>query len=139
MARIIPTRMGTRIPVVPSISPYEDHPHAYGDKTDRERYSSRRKGSSPRVWGQAPQGRYLLRYSRIIPTRMGTRDFLPDNIFHNWDHPHAYGDKSIGIPVQFSGAGSSPRVWGQDVIGVLYDRWAGIIPTRMGTRKMIVL
>ena len=29
------------------------------------------------------------------------------------DHPHAYGDKYV--------------------IGVLYDRWAGIIPTRMGT------
>ena len=126
--------MGTRIPVVPSISPYEDHPHAYGDKTDRERYSSRRKGSSPRVWGQAPQGRYLLRYSRIIPTRMGTRDFLPDNIFHNWDHPHAYGDKYHHRLPYMRSLGSSPRVWGQEQARHKDSKLQRIIPTRMGTR-----
>ena len=131
--------MGTSIYRIIFCRNRRDHPHAYGDKVGAYNFVMKWLGSSPRVWGQGYQLFPVYRLMRIIPTRMGTRDFLPDNIFHNWDHPHAYGDKSIGIPVQFSGAGSSPRVWGQDVIGVLYDRWAGIIPTRMGTRKMIVL
>ena len=70
---------------------------------------------------------------------MGTSASYYINPVQTEDHPHAYGDKLDGIEQAKARAGSSPRVWGQDVIGVLYDRWAGIIPTRMGTRKMIVL
>ena len=49
------------------------------------------------------------------------------------DHPHAYGDKLLGVWLRQLGQGSSPRVWGQ-VLSVTHRAVSrGIIPTRMGT------
>ena len=52
LLRIIPTRMGTSF--CPSVAnfPFEDHPHAYGDKLLQDGIFHFPKGSSPRVWGQ---------------------------------------------------------------------------------------
>ena len=67
---------------------------------------------------------------------MGTSDYSAATNTGDWDHPHAYGDKFEGISLVENAAGSSPRVWGQ-VKNRSKDRhqW-GIIPTRMGTRKL---
>ena len=70
---------------------------------------------------------------------MGTRHY---NIFIKClikDHPHAYGDKK---PVQAElrlYQGSSPRVWGQEIYDKLTEMRARIIPTRMGTSRMLLL
>ena len=54
------------------------------------------------------------------------------------DHPHAYGDKTLMLSEQKIIPGSSPRVWGQ-VEGVYSCvRLFGIIPTRMGTRSVLM-
>ena len=113
MKRIIPTRMGTSNRAFSAISYSEDHPHAYGDTKDIFKHRACRQGSSPRVWGQGRSKFYYALYSRIIPTRMGTRRsdiFLP-RLYQ--DHPHAYGDKSPTVCNCPSDTGSSPRVWGQ--------------------------
>ena len=111
--RIIPTRMGTSRKYAKNHKQQKDHPHAYGDKEQTERYISFQAGSSPRVWGQALASPYVTVSNRIIPTRMGTRP-------HKWqqnrqpkDHPHAYGDKRPSRSQRRSEA--------------------AIIPTRMGT------
>ena len=70
-------------------------------------------GSSPRVWGQVIAEIADTVSDGIIPTRMGT-----SYIWHcinngKQDHPHAYGDKRVGIFEQGAYQGSSPRVWGQ--------------------------
>ena len=52
------------------------------------------------------------------------------------DHPHAYGDKRSYVLLQFPPAGSSPRVWGQVNITLSPFAKFGIIPTRMGTRRL---
>ena len=50
------------------------------------------------------------------------------------DHPHACGDKSRSADRVKIPRGSSPRVWGQEILNNLGYATAGIIPTRVGTR-----
>ena len=93
--RIIPTRMGTSAEVDLSMFDFEDHPHAYGDKSNASPESCTAAGSSPRVWGQVTHGSFCRHSNRIIPTRMGTSKGLDKAINWTEDHPHAYGDKLI--------------------------------------------
>ena len=53
------------------------------------------------------------------------------------DHPHAYGDKSSTTGSRSAKLGSSPRVWGQDSGRTSSQPFVRIIPTRMGTSKLI--
>ena len=90
-------------------------------------------GSSPRVWGQVYLDGAGRVFNRIIPTRMGTRRVKPRGGSQSGDHPHAYGDKVFASVFFFCYKGSSPRVWGQASILLVYSFKHGIIPTRMGT------
>ena len=49
------------------------------------------------------------------------------------DHPHACGDKKDSIELSQPQAGSSPRVWGQEILGMGDKAEERIIPTRVGT------
>ena len=71
--------------------------------------------------------------------RMGTRTLYLSADVVIKDHPHAYGDKYNTIFANRMKAGSSPRVWGQ--VKTYFNEFcaAGIIPTRMGTSKLLVL
>ena len=89
---IIPTRMGTSNRDFVTVCVYQDHPHAYGDKCVTQSHVTNnvgsslrgdgwvleRNGSSPRVWGQVSDKSTLKSVSRIIPTRMGTRNYHTD-------------------------------------------------------------
>ena len=68
------------------------------------------------------------------PTRVGTSHLLYHRHFQRKDHPHAYGDKHYSFTTVTARLGSSPRVWGQDVLTAQGAVIATIIPTRMGTR-----
>ena len=70
--RIIPTRMGTSLLLLPCARVVKDHPHAYGDKCIFLLEKSVSVGSSPRVWGQVMQRAGNSLFTGIIPTRMGT-------------------------------------------------------------------
>ena len=72
LTRIIPTRMGTSNVETYQTLPYEDHPHAYGDKNSWRVFMTRQLGSSPRVWGQVCCSYITACIRGIIPTRMGT-------------------------------------------------------------------
>ncbi len=127
--------MGTRIAIYPDFSVKQDHPHAYGDKDYPYIVTCHDQGSSPRVWGQDFFTPILYKYSRIIPTRMGTRRIKTAKSSLRTDHPHAYGDKCSLQLLQVADLGSSPRVWGQ-VFLYQFDKYLDrIIPTRMGTSK----
>ena len=133
--RIIPTRMGTSCRHSLTLFRCVDHPHAYGDKLSNPFVLSMTSGSSPRVWGQGILILPVLKSDRIIPTRMGTRLIVYLSITLLSNHPHAYGDKiEGGIQIALA-LGSSPRVWGQADKPCLIYSFAGIIPTRMGTRS----
>ena len=92
----------------------KDHPHAYGDKKVACSALSADTGSSPRVWGQGSFEQRKDTLSRIIPTRMGTREVNLQTDKIRKDHPHAYGDKSRYFQQVILILGSSPRVWGQE-------------------------
>ena len=97
---------------------YWDHPHAYGDKPDTETRCVTEVGSSPRVWGQ-------------VIVAMAT-------LACGQDHPHAYGDKHQKMTNDQTGKGSSPRVWGQESPYTQISLLNRIIPTRMGTRIILI-
>mgnify|MGYP007049190347 CR=1 FL=1 len=121
--RIIPTRVGTSANGYKCCSPVKDHPHACGDKYVQLLAKICAVGSSPRVWGQASFAYIFPPFNGIIPTRVGTR--LIFNKIENKleDHPHACGDKRKALRRQASRLGSSPRVWGQESLGVLLRKW----------------
>ena len=92
-ARIIPTRVGTRLCRGELASTSRDHPHACGDKFRITGKGGSQQGSSPRVWGQDRAVYAYRRRRRIIPTRVGTRASKSLDCWTVWDHPHACGDK----------------------------------------------
>ena len=110
---IIPTRVGTSCWCLFSSVLGEDHPHACGDKPVAKQTRQTRRGSSPRVWGQALYYAPLPSKLRIIPTRVGTSLF-------------EHGERVCVV-------GSSPLVWGQVFIHFISPPLTRIIPTRMGT------
>ena len=136
--RIIPTRMGTRAKSRAERKGSQDHPHAYGDKLILILTHRKRLGSSPRVWGQDLLLCVILCFRGIIPTRMGTRAGALRLLTVSQDHPHAYGDKLTAKAKRLLKKGSSPRVWGQEILYVLKPVTARIIPTRMGTRSGLI-
>ena len=85
------------------------------------------------MWGQGPNDFTKPLGSRIIPTRVGTRKVNFFLSLYEQDHPHACGDKVVTSFVKKRGAGSSPRVWGQDDVANQVLQWVRIIPTRVGT------
>ena len=91
--RIIPTRVGTSYDFLNLRGYKRDHPHACGDKKIVKSTLSKRKGSSPRVWGQAHRAVFVIFLLGIIPTRVGTSPQGSLCDFLTWDHPHACGDK----------------------------------------------
>ena len=94
-AGIIPTRVGTSSAVNREVNGHRDHPHACGDKKQKESSVAISLGSSPRVWGQVNVTSSKRTRSRIIPTRVGTSPVAPVPVMNSQDHPHACGDKSL--------------------------------------------
>ncbi len=114
--RIIPTRVGTSYRSARTGNSGGDHPHACGDKSLCFEVLPLVSGSSPRVWGQAILALFALKSSRIIPTRVGTSNYVFQTSERGKDHPHACGDKGGILNGIYSTKGSSPRVWGQAFI-----------------------
>ena len=86
------------------------------------------------MWGQVAVVVCCAFVNRIIPTRVGTSRPLVVLLPFIQDHPHACGDK-ISLNISgVSSAGSSPRVWGQDLSPTCIVTPSRIIPTRVGTR-----
>mgnify|MGYP007026679214 CR=1 FL=1 len=66
-------RVGTSLHFASSCNNGQDHPHACGDKGIRHIRGLQKMGSSPCVWGQAPEPTISSGQERIIPMRVGTR------------------------------------------------------------------
>ena len=85
------------------------------------------------MWGQVNFNTPSDSRARIIPTRVGTRPLGCDEREKERDHPHACGDKGNQPVIYGKKTGSSPRVWGQELLIKLLPFTSGIIPTRVGT------
>ena len=134
---IIPTRVGTSARSACDLPYVQDHPHACGDKYFCQVRHRHVVGSSPRVWGQVSASSSFNKYKGIIPTRVGTSGIVDMSHITHQDHPHACGDKTDDKTSTRTDNGSSPRVWGQERCSARIPPTAGIIPTRVGTRKQI--
>ena len=137
--KIIPTRVGTREILCSGIEVIRDHPHACGDKSNGYVPDELNKLSSPRVWGQVFLQLPMILKPHIIPTRVGTSHRCRGRQCRTQDHPHACGDKLTQYLAVSQIAGSSPRVWGQVYEDGRFLSFDGIIPTRVGTRQLLVL
>ncbi len=101
-----------------AISPV--HPHACGDNNSPTDGCACSVGSSPRVWGQFGMSLRLCAAPRFIPTRVGTILTATTLKTRLTVHPHACGDNYIRKVSNAFGTGSSPRVWGQLSVKILY-------------------
>ena len=133
--RIIPMRVGTRYTAYYTTQAIEDHPHACGDKSIVTPATFVVRGSSPCVWGQESTTYTQKVRMRIIPMRVGTRQFCLSERIKIQDHPHACGDKSFNYSPMAHIQGSSPCVWGQENINLDTENVQRIIPMRVGTSK----
>ena len=87
------------------------------------------------MWGQACVRSGAPIACGIIPTRVGTSITAKFGATCGEDHPHACGDKFSGIVEGNVVDGSSPRVWGQELVERYQSEKVRIIPTRVGTSK----
>ena len=91
------------------------------------------------MWGQVADEDFACFAKRIIPTRVGTSCCVRVGYTKLWDHPHACGDKRHLRAFPPASVGSSPRVWGQAGIILLFSLLSRIIPTRVGTSTFVPL
>ena len=135
-----------------------DHPHGCGEKSFHSACVDPQVGSSPRVWGKDEFWQLPGHRLRIIPTGVGKRKgintpaaTIPDHPHgcgekstymtkrrHLKDHPHGCGEKSVSGHFFPTDRGSSPRVWGKDIIQHPHQTSPRIIPTGVG-KSMILL
>ena len=133
LKRIIPMRVGTSFTGNTWTANTMDHPHACGDKLIMLNGAMAKLGSSPCVWGQVYHRSGYSSVDRIIPMRVGTRNFLTQRAQVSQDHPHACGDKLKYAVRNGKIIGSSPCVWGQVYHRSGYSSVDRIIPMRVGT------
>ena len=67
--------------------------------------------------------------------RVGTSLLVQICLYPIQDHPHACGDKLGTTCGRTRPQGSSPCVWGQDLVTCEMRNGNGIIPMRVGTRQ----
>ena len=130
-------RVGTSSDSVSPQHTVEDHPHACGDKIQICPPLNIIRGSSPCVWGQDTVTCARFACDGIIPMRVGTSCWGCGSGSKGRDHPHACGDKITLKLHSNCQTGSSPCVWGQVLIVVIYLWRYRIIPMRVGTSPML--
>ena len=91
-------------------------------------------GSSPRVWGTVEYVQDDGDEGRFIPTRVGNRGYAMFLPAVAPVHPHACGEQDPLLAIHHVDQGSSPRVWGTDLVSLADELEIRFIPTRVGNR-----
>ena len=130
--RFIPTCVGNAAIVFLMFIFLPVHPHVCGERCSARRATESPAGSSPRVWGTL-----LLPFRKLIPMR-----FIPTCVGNArlkfWRrrdltvHPHVCGERLYGTSRVEGITGSSPRVWGTQIITTFDNRNGRFIPTCVG-------
>ena len=92
------------------------HPHGCGEQCPEDNDHGISFGSSPRVWGTDDVAIYAGDISRFIPTGVGNRRQCLVGRTVRPVHPHGCGEQFLPCPKCFCVCGSSPRVWGTELI-----------------------
>ena len=89
-------------------------------------------GSSPRVWGTAPQEHLGVHDGRFIPTCVGNGFTNSGNMPLLSVHPHVCGERTNVLIEEINLFGSSPRVWGTGLVPLHLGQGLRFIPTCVG-------
>ena len=111
-----------------------DHPRGCGEKCRQDRQGRCRRGSSPRVRGEANIGLGGQRDKGIIPAGAGRRQGPQGEPGPQGDHPRGCGEKVTAPILRTIDKGSSPRVRGEEKAPSSYCCDKRIIPAGAGRR-----
>ena len=131
-ARFIPTPVGNTQSRLRGDPQAAVHPHACGEHSTAPPPTEVSTGSSPRLWGTRHGRTTNWSVARFIPTPVGNTL----EVYRAWAglavHPHACGEHVRLRAKVFQLLGSSPRLWGTQLVqtsGVGHIRF---IPTPVG-------
>ena len=93
---------------------------------------SKATGSSPRLWGTAWRAVSEWARRRFIPTPVGNGAARPSTGSWSAVHPHACGERDPIWWRRQLRRGSSPRLWGTDLVRAGGWRRSRFIPTPVG-------
>ena len=130
--RFIPTYVGNAtqrklLPVTVTV-----HPHECGERTGKlvDQFSS--LGSSPRMWGTPPWTYLGSNLTRFIPTYVGNANDVGWVSEKPPVHPHVCGERAEKSKAAKAYRGSSPRMWGTQLIELSKRPGYWFIPTYVG-------
>ena len=132
VARLIPACAGKTTPRRKTPPALTAHPRVCGENNVRAREFSVVEGSSPRVRGKPPPLYDCVLSMRLIPACAGkTRaEAWHDVAFRA--HPRVCGENALTKGLTSPAAGSSPRVRGKRLTGLLQVIQGGLIPACAG-------
>ena len=131
--RLIPTCVGSTKDRRDTDDAAAAHPHVCGEHCLALRWRRGAGGSSPRVWGAQSHGQLPQRYSRLIPTCVGSTTIRSSRHSRRPAHPHVCGEHSLTSAGARARAGSSPRVWGAQIATQASASRRRLIPTCVGS------
>ena len=130
--RFIPTCVGNTSRLLRRCLRTAVHPHVCGEHGIGECDGAFGDGSSPRVWGTPRFGIPECLFLRFIPTCVGNTDCVYSSFAMRAVHPHVCGEHTLGPSSRAYHGGSSPRVWGTQVMELASVSRAWFIPTCVG-------
>ena len=110
--RFIPTHVGNAEYILCNAGRTTVHPHACGERLNKQTAIAAKTGSSPRMWGTLLRLRRALCPTRFIPTHVGNATPAPLGNGCVSVHPHACGERLSTTRAIINFYGSSPRMWG---------------------------
>ena len=130
---LIPTRVGSTFGLAVPLKRASAHPHSRGEHTIPSSLGKESLGSSPLAWGALRRRNRCDDSPGLIPTRVGSTRIRLWGLRLLRAHPHSRGEH-IGFTLNVLAIlGSSPLAWGARRQRLRIGRWAGLIPTRVGS------
>jgi len=130
--RFIPTPVGNTPTKKTENPPTPVHPHACGEHIALNLTVSSCAGSSPRLWGTHYGYDVKNAAHRFIPTPVGNTCTQFVLRWHTPVHPHACGEHFYPAGLYRPSTGSSPRLWGTQLLALFTVISSRFIPTPVG-------
>ena len=137
--RLIPTCVGSTVYGIVDVRPQAAHPHVCGEHFWRGWLVRNGCGSSPRVWGARPTRKSPQQGRRLIPTCVGSTQFVHGHRKGLEAHPHVCGEHRWHRHQCLRARGSSPRVWGALADLIEWATENRLIPTCVGSTPQLPL